>query len=101
MATINSRGQLIPELSIDDPEDREYLSIAKKLRQLYYPKDEETLTHLSYRHFCQWLYGLDPKLALYLTNSPKFRILQQAVKNKSMFRKLLDRYWRFLNGFDF
>ncbi len=101
MATTNSRGQMIQELSVNDPEDRRYIEISRTLSVLRFPEDEVLLRHLSYRYFCQWIYGLDPKVALYLTNVLTFRKLQQTVKNKSFLSRLYDRAWRSLHGFNF
>lgn len=101
MPIVNSQGQQINELSAEDDSDREFIEILRVLRMFEYPRDEEALRHLTYRHFFLWLYGLDPKVALLLTNSSKFRKLQQSMKNKSFIWRVHDRLWRGFHGLDF
>lgn len=98
MGTINSRGHLIQEL---DETDKEFVDRVANLGKLKYPSDLEIIRHLCYRDFKLWLYGLDPKLALYLTNEKKFSLIQQAMREKMWIHDLYDRAWRLLNGLDF
>lgn len=98
MPTINARGQVIQEL---DETDADFVARVSVLRKLNYPRDLEIIRHLCYIDFKNWLYGLDPKLALFLTNERKFSSIQQAMREKTWLHDLYDSAWRLLNGFDF
>ncbi len=97
MPIVNSAGRVICEQDPNDPVVR----LARQLSVLKYPKDVDKIAHLSYQHFSLWLYGLDPKEALYLTNTPEFRKIQEAMRGKSWFTNFCDRVWRGWNGIDF
>jgi hypothetical protein len=87
---------VIEELSPDDP----FMQFAKRLRKLKYPEDAKLISHLSYEHFCYWLYGMDPKEALFLTNDCKFRLIQERMRNKSLLNRFYDWVWRGAHGFN-
>lgn len=98
MGTVNSRGQAIQNL---DETDADFVARVTLLRKLEYPRDLEIIRHLCYTDFKHWLYGLDPKLALYLTNEKKFSLIQQAMRKKTFFRDAYDWIWRMNCGLDF
>lgn len=84
-----------------DASDADFVERVEKLRKLEYPRDLEIIKHLCYTDFKNWLYGLDPKLALYLTNEKKFSSMQQDIRAKTWLHDLYDKAWRIWNGFDF
>lgn len=84
-----------------DETDADFVARVSVLRKLEYPRDLEIIRHLCYIDFKNWLYGLDPKLALFLTNERKFSSIQQAMREKTWLHDLYDSAWRLLNGFDF
>lgn len=96
MPVVNSSGHIIEELDAADS----FRQFTQRLRQLKYPRDLKTIKRLSYQLFCYWIYGLDPKEALFLTNTPEFRKLQDKMRHKNYFRGLYDYVWRVWHGFN-
>lgn len=84
-----------------DESDAEFVRRVTVLGKLEYPRDLEIIRHLSYTDFKNWLHGLDPKRALFLTNDKKFSAIQRDVREKKWWRDFYDRAWRRVYGFDF
>lgn len=98
MPIANSRGQTIQEL---DETDYDFVSHVHLLRKLEWPKDGEILRHLTEEDFKLWVYGLEPKFALFLTNEKKFRMIQERQACKKWFLVLYDWCWRQWHGLDY
>lgn len=97
MDTVNSRGHVIESLDSSDP----YYRMSRRLKKLKYPQDLDKIKHLPYTQFKCWVYGLDPKIALFLTNERKFRMIQERQVQKNWWLEFYDSVWRVLHGIDF
>jgi len=87
----------IPLLSLSEKEQSTILF----LRELCWPKDYEVLIVCPLALVKQWLYGLDPKVAIVVSCDPDFKKLFKFKQDQNWFGKFVDNLVRRLRGINF
>ncbi len=81
--------------------DEKEMAVADFLRQIRWPADDHLLLILPLPIIKQWLYGLDPKVAIVITCDPDFKKILAYKQSQHWFGKFVDRLTRRVRGIDF
>lgn len=87
----------IPLASLSDQEKATILF----LRRLEFPKDRDLFMMLPLALIKQWLYGLDPKVAIVVSCDPEFKRMFKFKQEQSWVGHIFDWMIRRVHGLDF
>lgn len=90
MSVISMTGQMIDELPKEDDRTKNALW----LMQFKWPEDKEALWHLTWSDFKCWLYLLEPRTAMILSNDAKFVEFRERKRNKCWMDEFFSWTWR-------
>lgn len=65
--------------------------------KLEFPKDIPQLWRMSRKEYFAFMYALDPRMALVLSQEPKYREVLEYQRDKNILQELKDYVWRKLH----